>query len=66
MWVFLNTGSDDWVRATARPGKEAWGRVWAGEVERPLVLKLGLELGQVTRCITRRVADCTVVLFAFI
>lgn len=51
---FLNTGSDDWVRATARPGKAAWGRVWAGEVERPLVMKLGLELGQVTRCITSR------------
>lgn len=52
--MFLNTESDDWVRATAMSGMEAWGRVWAGEVERPLILKLGLELGQVRGCITSR------------
>lgn len=41
------------VRATARPGMEAWRRRQAGEVEGPLILKLGLELGQ-SRVITRR------------
>lgn len=50
----MDTGSDDWVRVTTTPGKKAWGRVLAGEIEEPPILKLRLPLGQVRGCITNR------------
>ena len=43
------------VGATARPGMEAWRTGQAGEVEGPLLLELGLQLGQVGGCVTKPV-----------